>query len=91
MNSKARLYMLMIMGGMFPSSMYSSFDNKKELNPIDIKELKERAIRLRENQLLQKGCKEFQYNEVTIIAFNKKNADRKYFKYLKLKSEFNKL
>jgi hypothetical protein len=88
-SSLAHIYALMMMSGAFtPSFSYSD-----ELSYLDISELKKRYERMRNQQLLVKGCKEFHYDyqinestieKVIIIALNKKNADRKYQKFIKL-------
>lgn len=45
----------------------------------------ERRIKNKQRELLKKqGMKEFFYPEVTIIALNQKNADRKYKNFLEL-------
>ena len=91
----SKLMMMMAMSGMFMSSMPGGFDSSSN-DPIterDILQLKENIKGIRKQQLLKNGCKEFQYDyrisesivkEVTIVALNKKNADRKYDKFIKL-------
>jgi len=89
-SSLAKIYALMMMSGCF---MESNSFNTQELTPIEASELKKMHERQRIKQLLTKGCKEFHYDyrisdnlvkEFTIIALNKKNADRKYSKCIKL-------
>jgi hypothetical protein len=52
----------------------------EEMNRL-MAEMKRQRTRL----LLKKGCKEYHYGDVTIIALNDKNAERKYNNYLKNK------
>jgi len=90
----SKLMMMMAVSGMFMSSMPDGFDSSnKPLTEKDILQLKENIKGIRKQQLLKNGCKEFQYDyrisesivkEVTIVALNKKNADRKYDKFIKL-------
>lgn len=100
MDSKgySKLMMMMAMSGMFMSSMPGGFDSSSNdpLTEKDIIQLKERIKNMRKQQLLKNGCKEFHYDhkisenmwkEVTIIALNKKNADRKFDKFIKLWKE----
>jgi hypothetical protein len=81
MKNNARLYMMMAMAGMFSDTIYPGGDSTQHLN---LDELRNKVRNMRQKQIKQKGCSEFSYPGVTIIALNKKNADRKYEKYLKL-------
>lgn len=90
MKSNAKLMMMMAMSDMFMGSIPGGQYESSPLTKDDIE-------RIRKQQLLSKGCKEFTYEykigigsavcEVTIIALNKKNADRKYNKFIKLYKE----
>jgi hypothetical protein len=91
-SSLAHIYALMMMSGAF----MPSFADSSELTTLEIFELKKRYERMKTKQLLIKGCKEFHYQyrisesitkEFTIIALNKKNADRKYQTAIKLWKE----
>ena len=90
MKSNAKLMMMMAMSGMFMGSLPGEYNESiPQLTKDDIE-------RIRKQQLLKNGCKEFHYDyrisesivkEVTIIALNKKNADKKYNKFIKLYKE----
>lgn len=97
MKSLAHIYALMMMSGCFMGpEMLSSSIGSKDLTEDDIKHLIAKSDRLRKEQLLKKGCQEFHYEyrisdnmvkEFTVIALNKKNADKKYEKCIKLWKE----
>lgn len=100
MNSKMyyHLMLMMAMSGVFMSGMPEGFNTSSDepLTEDYIKRLKEKAGNLHKQHLLRNGCKEFQYDyrisesmfkEVTIVALNKKNADRKFDKFIKLWKE----
>ena len=91
----SKLMMMMAMYGMFmadtPTTSRSISDN---ISP----RTKEEIDRIHKRQLLKKGCMEFHYSygitdsdikHIIIIALNKKNADRKYERFIKLWKESN--
>ena len=84
MSMKNKLLMMAAMG-LFLSSPNISFGDKfiSDVTEDDIKNLKDKVNELRRKQLLKKGCKEFDFGDVTIIALNEKNALRKYNNYKK--------
>jgi len=91
MRGYAKLYMAMAMSGLFMGEMpFAEKDTGKPLSDFtdeDKRALLERINSERKRQLLKKGCSEFNFGEVTIIALNEKNVQRKYDNYKnKLKS-----
>jgi hypothetical protein len=80
----AYLYMMMAMGGMFPSAGYNTEEKSYSLLTDEDKarimaRMKEEKRRL----LLKKGIKEFTFDGFTVLALNEKNAERKYYNYKK--------
>ena len=74
------LMMMMAMAGVFINDTPSSAIP----NDVDIERLKEQIKEAKRRRLLRGGCQEFDFGDVTIVALNKKNAERKYNNYKKL-------
>jgi hypothetical protein len=85
MNANMKGLMAMLaMGAMFNYGQNSNLVTWDEYTPEELAELKKRQFEHRRYQLIHRqGLKEFVYPEITIVALNKKNADRKYQNILK--------
>lgn len=82
----AELSLMLAMSGVFMNGGYAQKDSGKSMTDYtdeDKKAMMERIASERKRLLLIKGVKEFEYDGVTIIAINQKNADRKYQNFLK--------
>lgn len=96
MKSYSKMMMMLAMSGVFMdmggSPSVGSSDDSKGYDKLTDQEKSLLMGTIRHNRiqlLLKKGCKEFRFPGITIIARNEKNADRKYANYLKLKAECN--
>lgn len=92
MKNKAMLYMMMAMAGMLYANPSFSEDESKSyglMTENDKRMYMEKLKEAKRRALLKKGVKEFKFEDVTIIAINQKNADRKYQRFLTLRSELN--
>ena len=77
MKSKAMLMALALAGMMDSTLMGQPFGSSPDLTKEDYDELLRIAKANRDKRLLQKGCKEFFVEGISVIALNEKNAIRK--------------
>jgi hypothetical protein len=87
---KSKMYEMMMMYAM--AGMMINNDNQNmphHLTDSEIDEIREKQKKQKKRMLLKKGMQVFEFSEVTILALNEKNANRKYENFKKKMNENN--